>query len=67
MEFWISKIYIGLFYKKAFFFSFWHIYLFLVFVSARLRGENYFLEMGHIGYKKNREFYADFKNANLPQ
>jgi hypothetical protein len=24
-----------------------------------------FFEIGHIGYKKNRELYADFKNANL--
>jgi hypothetical protein len=31
-----------------------------------LRGENFFLEIGHTGYKKNREFYANFKDPNLP-
>jgi hypothetical protein len=25
-----------------------------------------FLEIGEIGYKKNRQFYADFKIVNLP-
>ncbi len=25
-----------------------------------------FFEIDHVGYKKNQELYADFKNANLP-
>jgi hypothetical protein len=29
--------------------------------------ETYFLEIVHIMLLKNREFYADFKNVNIPQ
>jgi hypothetical protein len=32
---------------------------------ALLRGEYFLLEIGDIGYLKNREFYADFKNVKL--
>jgi hypothetical protein len=46
---------------------------FLVLVSTNLQNgtsekwNKSFLEIGHIGLKKNWEFYADFKNANLPK
>jgi hypothetical protein len=33
---------------------------------ALLRAEFFFLGIGRIGFLKNREFYADFKNLNLP-
>jgi hypothetical protein len=32
---------------------------------AVLIGEQFFLEMGHIGNKKNLEFYADLKNRKF--
>ncbi len=32
---------------------------------ALLRGGNFFLEMGCNGYKRNQEFYADFKNPYM--
>jgi hypothetical protein len=33
---------------------------------ALLSGEISCFEIDHTGYLKNREFYADLKNANLP-
>jgi hypothetical protein len=32
---------------------------------ALLRGEIFLFEIGHKGYLKKQELYADFKNANL--
>ncbi len=47
--------------EKAFFFILWNFYIFLVFVSklwktALLRGEIFFLEIGHTGYRKIENF-----------
>jgi hypothetical protein len=51
--------------EKAFFFILCRFYLFLVLVLKNLENGP-FLEIGHIGYKKNREFYSDFKNVDIP-
>jgi hypothetical protein len=34
-------------------------------VSQNVKGKIFSLEIGHIVYKKNLEFYAEFKKANL--
>jgi hypothetical protein len=58
--------------EKAFFFILsgfflnWRFMLKILKVTL-LRGEIFFLlEIGDIGYKRNQEFYADFKNPNMP-
>jgi hypothetical protein len=58
--------------EKAFFFSFWHFYLFLVPVSKNLKNSpserwNFFFEIGHMGYQKIENFMLIFKNAKLSQ
>jgi hypothetical protein len=56
--------------EKTFFLIFCAISIFFGFFCkknkkiALLRGETFFLERGHIVYKK-REFYVDVKNADL--
>jgi hypothetical protein len=57
--------------EKVFIFIFSSFFLILGFVSknfktALLRGEIIFLKIGHIGYKKNQEWYAGFKSVNIP-
>jgi hypothetical protein len=47
---------------KAFFFILWPFYLFCVLLSKKAwEVKILFFEIGHIVYKKNREFYADLK------
>jgi hypothetical protein len=59
--------------QKAFFFILWQFYHFSVLVSENLENDpsasrNVFFSVGkgHIGYLKNREFYADFKMQTSP-
>jgi hypothetical protein len=57
-------------FEKAFFYTVSRFFLYSGFVpkiwkKAPLRGEHFFVETGHIGYKKNHEFYADFKNVTV--
>jgi hypothetical protein len=57
--------------EKAFFFILWYFYLFWflyrkIWKMTLLSDEFFFIEIGHIWFKKIENFYADLKNANLP-